>query len=92
MEREREGKLHKILSEIKPTAPFIQEINCLLQFILGWLPAFKNEWQTEQAPRFSFYDSYTGALEVFYSFHSSSPASVEAKAITIVFFFFPESN
>lgn len=31
--------------------------------------------------------SYTGALEVFYSFHPSSPASVEAKAITIVFFF-----
>lgn len=78
---------------MKPTAPFIQEINCLLQFILGWLPVSKNEWQTEQAPRFSFYDSYTGALEVFYSFHPSSPASVEAKAITIVFFFFfPESN
>lgn len=35
MEREKEGKLHKILSEIKPIAPFIQEINHLLQFMLG---------------------------------------------------------
>lgn len=70
-------------------APFIQEINHLLQFMLGWVPIFKNEWQSKQVPHFSFYDSYTGALQVFYSFHPSSPASVEAKAIKIVFIFFP---
>jgi len=33
--KRKRRKADKILPEIKPVAPFIQEINCLLQFMLA---------------------------------------------------------
>lgn len=50
---------------------------------LGW---------SKQVPHFSFYDLYTGALELFHSFTPFSPATVGAIAMMIFLFFPLESN
>lgn len=50
---------------------------------LGW---------SKQVPHFSFYDLYTGALEVFPSFTPFFPATLEAIAMMIFFFFLSQSQ